>query len=160
MMLSGISKPNPWPKLPVSLDPLGKCLMGLNPWLQLGKLVCLAGHLPSHGRCSPSSMCKVPHLAQVYNTHSQLSSGQATGLALADIGNLVTVSPRSTSPGINKTSGDSGSPIGTPLVLGKAPCLAQTSISSSLQLSPSKAVSLADGINTFAACCPPVTCWG
>ena len=29
---------------------------------------------PSHCRCSPLSMCKVPHLAQVCNTHSQLSS--------------------------------------------------------------------------------------
>ena len=78
---------------------------------------------PSHGRCPPSSMSKVPHQAQVCNTHLQLSSGQATGLAHADIGNLVTVSPINTSPGIHKTSGDSGSPIGTPLVLGKAPCL-------------------------------------
>ena len=108
---------------------------------------------PSHGRCSPSSMCKVPHLAQVCNTHSQLSSGQATDLAHVDIGNLVTVN----SPGIHKTSGDSGIPIGTPLVLGKAPCLAQTSISSPLQLSPSKTPGLADGINSLAACCPPVT---
>ena len=78
---------------------------------------------PNHGRCSPSSLCKVSHLAQVCNTHSQLSSGQATDLA-HDIGNLVTVNPVNTSPGIHKTSGDSGSPISTPLVLGKAPCLA------------------------------------
>ena len=28
-----------------SLGPLGKSLLGANPWLQLGKLVCLAGHL-------------------------------------------------------------------------------------------------------------------
>ena len=74
-------------------------------------------------------MCKVPHLAQVYNTHSLLSSGQATGLAHADIANLVTVSPINASSGVHKTSGNSGSSIGTPLVLGKALCLAQTSIS-------------------------------
>ena len=87
---------------------------------------------PSHSRCSPSSMCKVSHLAQVCNTHSQLSSGQATGLARADIGNLVTISPINTSPGIHNTSGDSGNPISTPLVQGKAPNLAQSSISSPL----------------------------
>ena len=85
---------------------------------------------PSHGRCSPSSMCKVPHLAQVCNTYSQLSLGQATGLAHAESGNLIKVNPINVSPGVHKTSGDSGSPIGTPLVLGKAPCLAQTSINS------------------------------
>ena len=112
---------------------------------------------PSHGRCSPSSMCKVPHLAQVCNTHSQLSSGQATGLAHTNMDSPVAVNPISTSPGIHKTPGDSGSPIGTPLVLGKASCLAQTSISSPLQLSPGKASGLADGINSLAACCPPVT---
>ena len=87
----------------------------------------------------------------------QLSSGQATGLAHADSSNLVTVSPINVSPGVHKTSGDSGSPIGTPLVLGKAPCLAQTSISSPLQLNPSMALGLADGINSPAACHPPVT---
>ena len=87
---------------------------------------------PSYSRCSPSSMCKVPHLAQVCNTHLQLSSGQATGLAYADIGNLVTISPINISPGIHNTPGDSESPISTPLVVGKAPCLAQTSISSPL----------------------------
>ena len=112
---------------------------------------------PSHSRCSPSSMCKVPHLAQVCNTHLQLSSGQATGLAHVDIGNLVTISPINTSLGIHKTSGYSGSPISTPLVLGKAPCLVQTSISSPLQLNPSKVPGLADGINSLAACHSPVT---
>ena len=101
-------------------------------------------------------MCKVPHLAQVYNTHSQLSSGQATGLAHADIGNLVTVSPINASPSVHKTSGDSWSPIGTLLVLGKAPCLTQT-ISSPLQLSPCKAPGLADGSNSFTICPPPAT---
>ena len=102
-------------------------------------------------------MCKVPHPAQVCNTHSQLSSGQATGLAHIDIGNHVTVSPINTSPGIHKASGDSGSLIGKPLELGKVPCLAQTSISFPLQLSPGKALGLADGINSLAACHPPVT---
>ena len=76
---------------------------------------------PSHGRCSPSSVCKVPHLAQVYNTHSQLSSGQATGLYHTNMGNPVAVNPINTSPDVHETSGDSGSPIGTPLVLEKAP---------------------------------------
>ena len=93
-------------------------------------------------------MCKVPHLAQVCNT---------SGLAHADIGNPVTVSPINTSPGIHKTSGDFGSPIDTPLIMGKAPCLAQTSISSPLQISPIKAPGLAEGTNFLAACCPPVT---
>ena len=110
----------------------------------------------SHGRCSPSSKCKVPHLAQVCNTHPQLSSGQATGLAHTDMGNPVTVNPMNASLGVHKTSGDSGSPIGTPLVLGKASCFAQT-ISSPLQLSPSKAPGLADGINSLTACLLPVT---
>ena len=89
-----------------------------------------------------------------------MSSGQATGLAHADIGSHVTVNPINTSQGIHKTSGNSGSPIGTPLVLGMAPCLAQTSISFPLQLSPSKASGLADGINPLAACHPPVTAVG
>ena len=84
---------------------------------------------PSYGRCSPSSMCKVSHLTQVCNTHSQLSSGQATGLAHTDMCNLAAVDPINTLPGVHKTSGDSGSPIGISLVLDKAPCLAQTSIS-------------------------------
>ena len=102
--------------------------------------ISLSGWLPPNlDKCSPSSMFKVPHPAQVCNTHSQLSSGQATGLAHADIGNHVTVSPINTLPGIHKASGNSGSPIGTPLGLGKEPCLAQTSTSSPLQLSPSKA---------------------
>ena len=101
----------------------------------------------NHGRCLPLSMCQVPHLAQVCNAHSQLSSGQATGLAHADIGNPV---------GVYETSGDSESPIGTPLVLGKAPSLAQT-ISSSLQLSPSKVSGLADSINSPTTCPPPAT---
>ena len=120
--------------------------------------ISIPGWSPSsHSRCSPSSTCQVPHLAQVCNTHSQLSSGQATGLAHADIGNPVTVSPINTSPGIHKTSGDSGSPIGIPWVLGKAPCLPQTSISFPLQLSPSKAPGIADGINSLAVCHPCVT---
>ena len=103
----------------------------------------------SHGRCSPSSMCKVPHLAQVCNTHSQLRSGQATGLDHTNMGNPVAVNPINTSPGVHITLGDSGSHIGTPLVLGKASCLAQTSISSPSQLSPGKAPCFADGINSF-----------
>ena len=111
---------------------------------------------PSHGRCSPSSVCKFPHLAKVCNTHSQLSSGQATGLAHTDMDSPVAVNPTNTSPGIHKTLGDSGRPIATLLVLGKASCLFQTSISSPLQLSPGKVPGLADGINSLAACCPPV----
>ena len=110
----------------------------------------------SHGRCSPLSMCQVPHCAQVCNAHSQLSSGQATGLAHADIGNPVAVSPMSNSQGVHETSGDSESPIGTPLVLGKAPSLAQT-ISSPLQLSPSKVSGFADGTNSPTTCPPPAT---
>ena len=111
---------------------------------------------PNHGRCSPSSLCKVPHLAQVCNTHSQLSSGQAAGLAHTNMGILVAVDPINGSPDVHKTSGDSGSPIGTPLVLRKASCLTQT-ISSPLQLSPSKAPGLADGINSLTACPLPAT---
>ena len=109
----------------------------------------------SHGRCSPSSMCKVPHLAQVYITHSQSSSSQTTGLAHADIGNCVAVDPINASPGVHKTSGDSGSPIGTPSVLDKASCLAPTSSSS--PLSPGKAPGLADGINSLSACLSSIT---
>ena len=120
--------------------------------------ISMPGWLPSnHSRCSPLSVCKISHLAQVYNTHSQLSSGQDTGLAHTNMGNLVTVGPINTSPGIHESSGDSGSPIGTPLVLDKALCLAQTSLSSPLKLSPGKASGLADGINSLAACHPPAT---
>ena len=43
------------------------------------------------------------------------------------------------------------------LILGKASCLAQTSISSPLQLSPGKAPGLVNGINSLAACCLHVT---
>ena len=101
--------------------PMGQQLDRSQPMASVRQISMPGWPTPSHGRCSPSSMCKVPHLAQVCNTHLQLSSGQATGLAHADIGNPVTVSPINTSPGIHKTSGDAGSPIGTPLVLGKAP---------------------------------------
>ena len=69
---------------------------------------------PSHGWCSSSSMCKVPHLTQVCNAHSQLSSGPATTiLAHTDMGSPVTIGPINTS-GVYRTSGDSGNPIGTP----------------------------------------------
>ena len=112
---------------------------------------------PSHGKCSLSSMCEVPHLAEVRNAHSQLSSGLATGLAHTDIGSPIPVDPINTSPGVHKTSGDSGSPIGTSLVLHKEPCLAPTSISSPVQLSPGKAPGLVDGINSLATYPPPVT---
>ena len=111
---------------------------------------------PSHGRCSPSSMCKISHLAQVCNTHSQLRSGQATGIDHTNMGSPVAVDHINTSPGVHKKLGDSSSPIGPPLVLGKAPSLAQT-ISSPLQLSPSKAPGLADGINSLTACPLPAT---
>ena len=108
---------------------------------------------PSHGKSLLSSMCKVPHLAQVCNAHSQLGLDQGTGLTDTDMGNPVAVNPINASPGVHETSGNSGSPIGTPLVLGKAPCL----LSSPLQLSPSKAPGLTDGINSLAACPPHAT---
>ena len=120
--------------------------------------ISMPGWLPqSHGRCSPSSMCKVSHLAQVCNTYSQVSSGEVTGLVLTNMESPVAVNPINTSPGVYETLGDSGSPIGTPLVLGKASSLAQRSICFPLQLSPGKAPGLADGINSLAACHPPVT---
>ena len=76
--------------------------------------ISMPGWLPSsHGRCSPSSMCKVSHLAQVCNTPSQLSSGQATGLAHTNMDKPVAVDPINTSPSVHKTSGDCGSPINT-----------------------------------------------
>ena len=110
---------------------------------------------PCHSRCS-SSRCKVSHLAQVCNTHSQLISGQATGLAHTDVGNVVSIDPINASLGIHKASGDSESPFGTPLVLGKALCPAQT-ISSLLRLSLGKAPGLTDGINSLTSCPSPVT---
>ena len=47
----------------------------------------------SHGMCSPSSMCKVSHLTQICNTHSELSSSQATGLAHTNLCNPVAINP-------------------------------------------------------------------
>ena len=149
MMLSGISKPNPCPKLPIGQEPDRS-----QPMASVGQ-ISMPGWPPyGHGRCSPLALCQVSHLAQVCNAHSQLSSGQATGLAHADIGNPVAVGPINTSPGVHETSDNSESPIGTPLVLGKAPYLAQT-ISSPLQLSPSKFSGLT--INSPTTCPPPAT---
>ena len=124
MMLLGISKPNPCPKLPVT--PSGQEPDRSQPIASVGQISMPGQPPPTHGRCSPSSMYPVPHLAQVCDAHSLLSSGQATGLAHADIGNPVTVGPINSSPGVHETSDDSGSPIGISLVLGKTPCLAQT----------------------------------
>ena len=101
--------------------PIGQVPDRSEPMASVRQISMLGWSPPSYGRYSPSSMCKVSHLTQVCNTHSQLSSGQATGLAHTDMCNLAVVNPTNTLPGVHKTSGDLGSPIGTPLVLGKAP---------------------------------------
>ena len=137
--------------------PIGQEPDRSQPMASVRQISMLGWPPPCHGRCSPPSMCKVPCLVQVSNTHSQLSSEKAIGLAHTDMGNQVIVDPINASLGVHKTSGDSGSPIGTPLVLGKAPCLAQTSIGSPLQLNPDKALGFVDGINSLPVCPPSVT---